>query len=121
MGIRTQVVLRPHAIPALIAAVMLFAAIGRWPYGYYQVMRWIVCGAAVFTAYQGYATRHLWAAWVFGFAAALFNPIASVHLSRHTWPVIDLAVGVLFLVGIALVRQPDKNDGHAQEGENEHG
>jgi|GEM_PF-291264 len=115
MSFKTFLARRPHLVPAVIAAAMLFATMGKWPYGYYQVMRWIGCAAAVFTAYQGYATKHLWAACAFAFAAVLFNPIVPIHLARGTWQALDPAGALLFLVGIVLVRRPVKNDAQCQK------
>jgi hypothetical protein len=106
---------RPHLIPAAIATVVLLGAICTWPYAYYQIMRWVVCAAAVFTAYQGYATRHLWGAWAFGLVAVLFNPIAPIHLTRHAWQVLDPAAALLFLAGIVLISRPVKNERHTQK------
>ena len=37
---------RPHLIPAVIAAIMLLLALASWPCGYYQLLRFVVCGIA---------------------------------------------------------------------------
>ena len=94
---------RPHLVPSVIAALMLLAAMGSWPYGYYLMLRWVVCAAAVFVAYQGWRLKRSWAAWGFGFLAALFNPLVPVHLNRPAWRVIDLAAAVAFIAGIIFV------------------
>jgi len=39
-------------IAKLIAAVMLFAALGRHPYDYYTTLRWVACGVCAYTAFQ---------------------------------------------------------------------
>jgi len=40
----------PHLIPAIIAALILLGALAPWPYGYYQLLRFVVCGVAVYVA-----------------------------------------------------------------------
>jgi len=39
---------RPHLIPAIIAALILLGALAPWPYGYYQLLRFVVCSVAVY-------------------------------------------------------------------------
>ena len=89
---------RPHSIPALIAAAFLIGALAEWPYGYYQLLRFMVCGAGVFVAYTAFTQKKIWAVWLFGFIALLFNPLIPVHLSREMWVFIDIAVGIFYLI-----------------------
>jgi hypothetical protein len=91
---------------------MLFAAMGRWPYGYFVVMRWVVCTSAVFVAIVAYNSRQYWGTWLYGLLALLFNPVFSVRLRRGTWRPLDAVAGVAMVVAIVLVRredQPTKN------------
>jgi hypothetical protein len=97
---------RPHLIPAVIAAVMLLAATGKWPYGYYQFMRWAVCAAAVFVAYKGVTFKQVWAVCVFGAVAVLFNPLVPIHLKRATWPTFDVLAAAVFIVGAVVLCRP---------------
>jgi len=103
---RDFLVRRPHLIPASIAAMMLLAAVGKWPYAYYQVMRWAVCAAGVFVAYKGWMFKRAWALWVFGLVAVLFNPLLPIHLKRETWAAIDVLAAAIFVVGVVLLRRP---------------
>ena len=66
---------RPHLIPSLIAAAMLLLALADLPYGYYQLLRFIVCGVGVYVAYTAYNWQKKWVMWLFGFIALLFNPL----------------------------------------------
>ena len=88
---------RPHLIPAAIAAVMLFGALGDWPYGYYQLLRFVVCGVGVYVAYMAYSWKKLWATWLFGIIGVLFNPLVPIHLSRDLWQPADMICAVLFI------------------------
>jgi Family of unknown function (DUF6804) len=92
----------------IIAAVLLFAALGRHPYGYYTILRWVACGVSAFTAYQAVETRKFgWLA-VFTIAAVVLNPIAPLYLKRDTWALVDVAAAVLLLLSIAVldIRKP---------------
>jgi hypothetical protein len=87
---------RPHTFPALIAAIMLLVAIAPLPYGYYQFMRWLVCGVAIYIAVCAYRWGKAWAIWIFSAVAVLFNPIFPIHLSREVWLPLDSVGALLF-------------------------
>lgn len=97
---------RPNLIPGIIAAVMLLGALGRWPYGYYQLLRWVTCGAAIWIAFLAYDWQKKWATWLFGFVAVLFNPLLPIHLTREIWQPIDLLCAVFFIVVTFVLTKP---------------
>ena len=88
-------------IAKLIAATMLIAALAKFPYAYYILMRWIVCGVATHSAYQAVECHKNGWAWALGLVALVFNPIIPVHLGRDLWAVIDIGVATLLLVSVA--------------------
>jgi hypothetical protein len=90
-------------IAKLIAAVMLFAALGRHSYDYYTLLRWVGCGVCAFTAYQSLQRGKIGWVWIFGIAAVMLNPIAPLHLKRDAWAIIDAAVAVLLLAAIVVI------------------
>lgn len=95
---------RPHLIPALIAAIMLLAALARWPYGYYQLLRFVTCGVATYIAYSAYQWQKIWAVWLFGFVAVLFNPFLKIHFDRDVWQFLDVITAVVFIAGIFTIK-----------------
>ena len=97
---------RPHFIPCLIAASMLLGALASWPYGYYQLLRFITCGVAVYIAFTAYHWQKIWAVWLFGIIAFLFNPLIPIHLSREIWQPIDAICAILFLAIIFILKEP---------------
>ena len=99
---------RPHFIPSIVAAAMLFGALAQWPYGYYQLLRWVVCGVAIFVAVSTYGWKKLWATWLFGFVAILFNPLIPIHLSRDVWQPIDVVCSILFVFAAVGLKGPSK-------------
>jgi len=107
MTAKTQ---RPHLIPALVAAVMLLVALAEWPYGYYQLLRFVTCGVAAYVAFLAYQWQKIWATWPFGFIALLFNPLIPIRLSRELWQPIDVICAILFAVIAFALQKPDKDN-----------
>jgi hypothetical protein len=94
------VIEKPHSAIWLIPAIMLFVALMPLPYGYYTLLRFVVCAAAAYLAYVEYTRRENVNPWVVGLAliAFLFNPIIPVFLSREIWAPINVAAGVALVV-----------------------
>src|SRR5581483_8499058 len=90
-------------IVKLITAVLLFAALGRHPYDYYTILRWVVSGVCAFTAFQ--ASEKQMRGWQFMFiiVAIALNPIIPSHLKRETWNIMDVVIAVLLLISIGVL------------------
>jgi hypothetical protein len=107
----TSINKRPHLIPCIIAALMLLGALGNWPYGYYQLLKWFTCAVSVFVAYTAYNKKIFWVTWIFGFVAVLFNPLLPIHFSREIWQPIDFIFAVLFIVIIFVLEKQSGQQG----------
>ena len=83
---------------------MLVAALAPWPYGYYTLLRWVVCLSACFVAWVWYDAyeQPTPMVWAFGAVAILFNPLAPIHLNREIWSMIDLATAAFLIWGTIL-------------------
>lgn len=93
----------PPAALALIA-VMILAGTLKLPYGYFTLLRLVVCGSAAFEGYSGLMTnRKGIVPWLAIGIALLFNPLIPVHLHKADWEPIDVAVGLCY-AGLAFVR-----------------
>lgn len=93
-------------ILTLMAAGFLFVALlSGLPYGYFTLMRFVVCAVGIYLAYKIYKENKesLWV-WAFGFIAILFNPIIPIYLKRAQWEIIDLIIGIFFIASIFLVK-----------------
>ena len=86
----------PYNILAIVA-LLLFIAVTPMPYGFYTFVRIVVCGCAGVICYQLWASgyRSAWL-WVWGMVAILFNPIASIHMTKEVWMAVDALTGSLF-------------------------
>ena len=77
-------------LPPVVAALVLFLAmLSGLPYGYFQIMRWLVCAAACYGIYKARLGKQ--PVWVFVMVsiAILFNPVATIHFQRDAWRIID--------------------------------
>ena len=92
-------------ILSVVAGIMLLLAIPPiWPYGYFQILRWVVAGAAGFNAYTAYQlNRKIWL-WIMVAMAVLFNPIAPIHLTKEIWAVFDLLAAITLFVSIVKIK-----------------
>lgn len=98
-------------IARIIAAILLFLALDRHTYGYYKLLRFVVCGVTVYGVYFAAKFEKIGWAWTFGIIAFLFNPLIPIHLHKGSWVIIDLGVAVLLLVSIFLLRKPQSGKG----------
>jgi len=84
----------------IVAILFLLGALGDNPYGYYQLLRWIILAIGAYSAYLAYNAEKKGWTWIFGIIAVLFNPIIPFTFQRDIWQTIDVIVAVIFLVSI---------------------
>jgi hypothetical protein len=87
----------------LSVVLLLGAGAQRWPYGYYTLLRLVVCGTALHLTLAALKARRLGVTMVLGLTAALFNPIFSVRMRRADWTPFDPAEAVVIAVATFLV------------------
>ncbi len=80
----------------LAVAAANVAALADLPYGYYQLLRIVVCGAAVWAAVACHARSWTVPMAVFGLVAILYNPLFKIHLEREVHSVVNVIVALLF-------------------------
>jgi hypothetical protein len=83
------------AVTAAGAALLLFAAAGKHPYGFYMLLRLLITVGAAYWAWRVYqAGLRTWSM-AFVFVALLLNPFLPVRMQRAQWQPIDLWLGIL--------------------------
>jgi hypothetical protein len=92
------------AVTLVSIALLVLAAAGRWPYGFYTFLRIVVCGSAVYMAAEAYQTRDVLWTCVMGAAALLFNPLVPVYLRRSQWRWFDVFAIVVFILSLRFIR-----------------
>jgi len=95
----------PTTIPAIISILMLFAGIPKFfPYGYYTLLRLVVCGTGGYIAYFAFEEEKRFIGFLSVLVALLFNPIIPIHLAKDAWIVIDFITAIFFTVTIFALR-----------------
>lgn len=91
----------------VVPGAMLIIALGDLPYGYYQVLRLVVCGASAYLAFLAFSAKRKSVCGELLVANAIvFNPIIPVYLSREIWSVLDIVSAVLlFSTGYIITRR----------------
>jgi hypothetical protein len=100
--------------PALVHFIppgMLVLALGRWPYGYYMLLRVVVAAAALLVAGLIYQQAKSFTVWfgLFLIVAIIFNPILPLHLTRGVWSILNVAAAAIF-AGHFFVRRAQLAD-----------
>jgi len=93
-------------VPAIVAASLLVgAALGRWPIGYYQVLRIVTCASGGYIAFQAHTVRKTAWMWLMIAVAILFNPLAPIYMKRSQWRVVDLIGAAVLVVSVVAMRR----------------
>ena len=74
----------------IIAILMLVIALGNNPYGYYTLLRWIICPISLYCALFAYRQKSEGWIWIFTVNALIYNPIVGVHLGKSIWEFVNL-------------------------------
>jgi len=84
---------------------MLFAGIPKFfPYGYYTLLRLIVCGTSGYIAYFAFEEEKRFIGVLSILVAILFNPIIPIHLAKDAWIIIDFITAIFFAITIFALR-----------------
>ncbi|MBI2612869.1 hypothetical protein HYW59_03630 [Candidatus Kaiserbacteria bacterium] len=89
----------------VLAILFALGALAPVPYfAYYQMMNWIVVGAALTTAWQAYKQKNNWLLWLFILVAVIFNPIAPLYFSADIWRIADIVAAILFIISFFILK-----------------
>lgn len=87
-----------NVVLGIVAAAVGIALIPSLPYGYYSVMRWVVCALCVWLALSAHrAGQEPWT-WALAIVAGIYNPVFPVHATREAWSIVNLAT--IAVVGV---------------------
>ncbi len=83
----------------IVSGVLLLLAIPSWwSYGFYILLRWIICVISVCVAYGFYKSNLTGWSLIFGSIAIIFNPLFPLYLSKSSWVGIDIISSFLFFI-----------------------
>ena len=79
-----------------VAIVALLAGIPPiWPYGYYVLLRFVVCAVSIYAIYVRRDSKSEYVVALVGITL-LFNPVIPVYLTKLLWVLINLGVAYFF-------------------------
>ena len=88
-----------------LSIVALILAVPRgWPYGYYTLLRFLICGTSTYHAYLSFQkNKRSWTI-IFSAIALVFNPFIKVYFKKDDWAVVDMLTAIIFFVyGIRII------------------
>ena len=91
-------------IPMIISiALLLLSILPIWPYGYYTLLRLVICGTAVYLAYISSQINKQGWMWTMISIAILFNPVFTIHLNKVLWSFIDIIIAGIFIIYMSRI------------------
>ncbi len=87
----------------IAVSILLLVAVASWPYGFYQILRWVVAISAGIFAYEAFnSEKNMWG-WIFITILILFNPILPIHLEKETWQTLNVLVAIVYAISIKSI------------------
>ncbi len=97
MNTKPTVILR-----ILCIALLIFALYPENPYGYYILLRLIVCASFAYIAIKTFSKIKNGWTWVFGITAGVYNPVIKMHLGREIWSIVNIITVILIVVSFFI-------------------
>jgi apolipoprotein N-acyltransferase len=93
-------------IVKIVIAVLMLLCLADMPYGFYELMRFVVTLGFGYLAYDYYQAGLMKWAVTFGVLLLLFQPFFKLALGRELWNIID--VGVAAVMVYLLIKENKK-------------
>jgi hypothetical protein len=80
----------------IICSILLAIALLNNPYGYYQILKWVVTISSSYIASGYFKSNKEKLGWIFVSVAILYNPIIPIFLDRSTWEIVNvITIGLM--------------------------
>lgn len=89
---------RPAMIPAVVGAGLMFLALQRMSYDYYELLRWAVPAAAIWIIVIAKSQHRTFWVVVMAAVAVVFNPLVPFTMPRENWGAVNI-YSLLFFLG----------------------
>lgn len=93
------------SLALFIPALNIFSLEIDLPYGYYQLLRFAVCGFGGYVAYLAHQQNKKRWVWALGIIALIFNPFYKFHFDKELWQLFDLIVGIVFVIASFKIKK----------------
>ena len=83
----------------LVPVIVMAIGFLPMPYGYYNLLRFVVSGSAIYFAHQSYVKSETGFTWIFAAVAILYNPFIPIYLyEKEIWTLVNLVTSILFFI-----------------------
>ena len=86
----------------IILAILFFLFLADMPYGFYHFVRFAGLFGFAILAYQEHEQGRQTEMIIYGGLALLFQPFFKIALGREMWNIVDLVVGIGFIISIFM-------------------
>ena len=84
-------------LASAIATIAVVVGLAELPYGYYMLLRLLLCGISLFLVFGAKLNLEDWHRWTLGGLAVLYNPVLPIYLGeKGLWIIANIATVVLF-------------------------
>lgn len=91
-----------RTVRVVLVALLLWALLPVNPYGYYQLLKVLVCAGCSYLGVKTWnASKGKDLVWLYITMAVIYNPLAPLHLGRPIWTVVNILT-VVILAAIEL-------------------
>jgi hypothetical protein len=88
--------------------MLAWALVPTNPYGYYVLLRVMICAICAYLAFAAFEQQQLGWVWVLAITAVVYNPVIRVHLNREIWSGVNIATMILLALTIWTIRPTRK-------------
>lgn len=78
--------------------LLLLALMDGWPYEFFTLLRFVVCGSTAYVAWLSYKVGQENWSWFLGAIAILFNPLFPIYLTREVWVITDVMISIILFL-----------------------
>jgi hypothetical protein len=91
------------------AGIMLLLAIGDMPWGFYQLLRWVVVAGGALLVFRSLKNKQIPWAMLGAVSIIFFFPPFGVSFEKEVWAVFDFLFGICFLAAAATIRHSKRH------------
>jgi hypothetical protein len=92
-----------------LVGLMLLLAIGDMPWGFYQLLRWVVVAGGALLVFRSLKNKQIPWAMLGAVSIIFFFPPFGVSFEKEVWAVFDFLFGICFLAAAATIRHSKRD------------
>jgi NusA-like KH domain protein len=102
-------------VASTLSTIAVALGFGNWPYGYYQLLRLLLCLVSLFFISRSDLRLPDWSRWVLGGFALLYNPIVPIQIGdKVVWEALNVLTIIFFWTALLRWRPLHVEDSYAE-------